>query len=662
MKWLKENYPIIIVLIIYLILHIFAILELGFNYNINSDDLSYINSGIYFAKTGIITMHGVISAQIMPGLPILIGIVSKIFGTNHIFLVSLKILWMIMGMLTIYVVYKTVRLYGNKYISAISSLFFLSANYIWLNNLILSETPFILLFSLLVYHSLKLAKFKNSKDYICIVIYYILALFIRPNIAIYPVFLIPYLLINKYDKKLLLKQLISALLIFILVISPWIYRNYKLYDKTIVFTYGIGNPLLLGTYQGVGYPSDSELDYEKNIKVSKEMKYYLDNPNEEPYLTKYYQLEYDKLKAIYRMETWWEKDKASMLKSYLFIKPKENIYSLFYWKEILGINENKIINLLRIELILFIISFIIILIWRINIKDLVFLLAIYFSQVLLFSITFAYGRYAISIFFIRYIIIGIGLSTLYNLLKRNDYSMKENIKKIYIGSKEDYFKEIRRDLKNNQKKFIVTVNPETLHICKKDNLLKEILDDDNVSFVPDGISVVKAGKWLNIPIKERITGVDITNYLLEIANQKKYSMYLFGAKEEVIKRLVNRINGEYSNINLLGYSSGYVKDRDEVMKNIIKLKPDIVIVALGIPYQEKIIYKYLDKFDKGIFIGVGGSLDVLSGCKKRAPKIFIKLNLEWLYRIIIEPKRLKRFWNNNIKFILEVWKEKINND
>ena len=74
--------------------------------------------------------------------------------------------------------------------------------------------------------------------------------------------------------------------------------------------------------------------------------------------------------------------------------------------------------------------------------------------------------------------------------------------------------------------------------------------------------------------------------------------------------------------------------------------------------QEELIYKHLNKFNKGIFVGVGGSFDVISGCKKRAPKIFIKMNLEWLYRIIKEPSRFKRFYNNNIKFIFNIKKYK----
>ncbi len=235
--------------------------------------------------------------------------------------------------------------------------------------------------------------------------------------------------------------------------------------------------------------------------------------------------------------------------------------------------------------------------------------------------------------------------------------MKEYLKKLYIEDKNAYFKILVNDLKNNHKRFIITVNPETLMLSKNDQELKHILDG-NYSFVPDGIAVVKAARKVGINVTERITGIDIAEYLLKLANENKYSIYLFGSKEEVINTLIDKINQEYPNINILGYSNGYVNDRDKVMKDIVEKSPDICMVALGIPYQEKIIAKYFSKVKKGIFIGVGGSFDVMSGTKKRAPKIFIKLNLEWLYRIVTEPSRLKRFWNNNIKFLFRIKKDK----
>ena len=415
-----DNWCVLIVIIISLILHILALNELGFNYTLNSDDASYIQSGITFLETGKITMHGVISAQIMPGMTFLIALVSLAFGTGSGLMVALKILWMLMGITTIYVVYKTIKLYTNKYIATIPCLFFLAIDYIWMDNLILTETPYILLFSLLIYHTLKLSQNVNNKDYILIVIYYILAVFIRPNIGIYPIFLVIFLLLKKYNFKLLMKQCLLAGIVLLMCLVPWTYRNYKVFGKFIPLTYGMGNPLLLGTYQGVGYPLDEELDYIKNVdeKMSKEMKYYLDNPMEKDYMTKYYSLEYDGMKAEYRMHEWWSRDKKSMLISYLYYKPIENFYNYFYWDTVLNISSDSLLIMRKIEIILFGISSLIILIDKNKFKEWLFLILVYGSQVALYSYTFAFSRYAITMFFLRYIIIGLGIDIAYNKIKK----------------------------------------------------------------------------------------------------------------------------------------------------------------------------------------------------------------------------------------------------
>jgi len=409
-KFIKENWCILVVLLLSIILHIFATIDLGINYTINSDDASYIESGITFIKTGKITMHGVISAQIMPGMTFLIGFISLIFGTGTVFMYALKILWALMGIGAIYVVYKTIRLYSNKYISTIPCIFFLAIDYIWMDNMILTETPYIFLFSLLVYHTLKLALNPNKKDYILIVLYYIMAVFIRPNIGLYPVFLFIYLLLKKYDFKLLMKQCVIAGMILIITLIPWTYRNYKVFGKFIPLTYGTGNPLLLGTYQGVGYPLDEELDYVKNVdeKMDDEMKHYLDNPDEKDYMTRFYLLEYDGMKAKYRMNEWWKKDKKSMLKSYLFYKPIENFYNYFYWDTVLNVSSKFIVLTRKIDIVMFLISSIIILIDKKKFKEWLFIILVYGSQIVLYSYTFAFSRYAISMFYLRYIIIGIG--------------------------------------------------------------------------------------------------------------------------------------------------------------------------------------------------------------------------------------------------------------
>lgn len=231
--------------------------------------------------------------------------------------------------------------------------------------------------------------------------------------------------------------------------------------------------------------------------------------------------------------------------------------------------------------------------------------------------------------------------------------MKDILEKIYNDNENNFYKYLEKLLLKNEKKFIITVNPEIVMKSYNNVNIKNILLNDNNILVPDGISIIKKAKKYNINIKERITGVDISSKALEICNKNKKSIYLFGAKKEVIKSLVSKIKKDYSNINILGYNDGYVSDKDKIMKEIIKLSPDLVLVALGVPSQELLINKYIEKAKKGIFIGVGGTFDVLSGNKKRAPKLFIKLNLEWLYRIICEPKRLKRFIQNNIVFMFK---------
>lgn len=236
--------------------------------------------------------------------------------------------------------------------------------------------------------------------------------------------------------------------------------------------------------------------------------------------------------------------------------------------------------------------------------------------------------------------------------------MRKLFDKLYKKSAQSFYEILSDNLKNNKKTFVVTANPETFMISEKNEDVRKMLLDKETVMVPDGIGVLKAGKKIGYNIEERITGIDIANELLKFGNEQKKSIYLFGSKQEVIDSMKIVIKEQYPNLKLVGTSNGYVTDKDKVFDEIVKLEPDIVLVALGIPLQEMLIYKHLNRFKKGIFVGIGGFFDVMSGMKKRAPKIFIKLNLEWLYRIMKEPKRFKRFYNSNVKFILEIRKYK----
>lgn len=234
--------------------------------------------------------------------------------------------------------------------------------------------------------------------------------------------------------------------------------------------------------------------------------------------------------------------------------------------------------------------------------------------------------------------------------------MKEYFDKLYKNSKNDFYGLVKKNLILNKRMFVVTANPETLMTAENNCDFKGALLDTGTTIIADGIGIVKGAKMLGYTLPGTIPGVDVCSELFKYCNELNKSIFLFGAKEEIVKKLVDTIKQKYPNAIIAGYENGYEKDRQAVFTRIKTLKPDVILVALGIPEQEILIYNNINNFDKGIFMGVGGSFDVLSGAKKRAPKIFRKFHLEWLYRIIREPKRFKRFFNSNIKYIFKIKK------
>ena len=163
---------------------------------------------------------------------------------------------------------------------------------------------------------------------------------------------------------------------------------------------------------------------------------------------------------------------------------------------------------------------------------------------------------------------------------------------------------------------------------------------------------------IGIETHGRVTGVELAEHLLKEASRLKKRLWLYGARPEVSDALADVIARDYPGAVIAGRLDGYGHDSDEVFEKMASDDPDVVLVALGIPVQELLIHRHLGKFSKGVFVGVGGSFDVLSGTKKRAPAFFMKLNLEWLYRIVCEPKRIRRFYQSNVKFFSVLRKEK----
>ncbi len=235
--------------------------------------------------------------------------------------------------------------------------------------------------------------------------------------------------------------------------------------------------------------------------------------------------------------------------------------------------------------------------------------------------------------------------------------MIEYYKNLYCGSRDEFFEFITKRAEKGERTFVVTANPETFMHGSRNEEFDKLLRDENTVITADGIGVVKAAKYASVTPNGRVTGVETVSELLRFGSEKGLSAYFYGSKPEVLDKLMEQLRENYPGLKIVGFKDGYNNNDDEVFADMKTQKPDLVFVALGIPRQELLIYKNLPDFEKGIFIGIGGSLDVLSGTKKRAPKLFIKLNCEWLYRIMCEPKRIGRFYQNNVKFFSRLKKE-----
>ncbi len=236
--------------------------------------------------------------------------------------------------------------------------------------------------------------------------------------------------------------------------------------------------------------------------------------------------------------------------------------------------------------------------------------------------------------------------------------MKRFFERLFKGTKEAFLEILKDHLVNEKRMFLITANPEAFMLGKTDPEMEKMLLDEEVTMAADAIGLVKGGKIVDIHLPERIPGVELAQGLMAYGHEYGKSIFLLGAKQEVIDALCAVIREKYPNLTVCGAVNGYVSDKDAVFEDMKRLEPDIVLVALGMPAQEKLIYKHFRDFHKGIFVGVGGSFDVLSGLKQRAPEFFIKHNLEWLYRIAKEPSRFKRFYNGNVKFLFALRKEK----
>jgi len=197
------------------------------------------------------------------------------------------------------------------------------------------------------------------------------------------------------------------------------------------------------------------------------------------------------------------------------------------------------------------------------------------------------------------------------------------------------------------------VNVAKLVNCRKNiELQRSLMEADIV--LADGLPIIWLSRMLGDPLPERVTGIDIMYELLKEANKKHYRVYFLGAKSEVLQTMIKTIQKDYPGIPIAGYRDGYF-DKDEeqdVAKNIKDSQADILFVGISSPKKENFLKNWLNFIDVPICHGVGGSFDILAGVTNRAPIWMQKCGLEWLYRLIQEPRRMwKRYLITNMIFI-----------
>lgn len=210
-------------------------------------------------------------------------------------------------------------------------------------------------------------------------------------------------------------------------------------------------------------------------------------------------------------------------------------------------------------------------------------------------------------------------------------------------------------LEHAKKGQVVTLNPEMImHAGKNPDFAKIINNAELV--IADGIGVQIGLKILGFDVR-RIAGIEFARKILENSPAKRVA--LIGAKPEVIEKTAQNLKAEIPETNIVYYHDGYFKNDDEILENLQKHSPEIVLTALGSPRQEEFNYKAKQLMPETLFIGVGGSFDVWAGVVERAPEIYQKLCLEWLYRTVKEPKRFKRIFPTLPLFVLKILKERI---
>jgi N-acetylglucosaminyldiphosphoundecaprenol N-acetyl-beta-D-mannosaminyltransferase len=190
---------------------------------------------------------------------------------------------------------------------------------------------------------------------------------------------------------------------------------------------------------------------------------------------------------------------------------------------------------------------------------------------------------------------------------------------------------------------VFTPNPEMVMLAGRDAAFLSILNNADL-VVPDGIGVVLASKRNKVKIKERVAGYDLIQAVFDGIKTSGKTVYFLGAAPGVAEKAAENMRRAYPGLQIIGVADGYFDAEKEILllEEIRKKKPDILLVGMSMAKQEKWIDRHKNELPAKVLVGVGGSFDGMSGTVKRAPALFCKLGLEWFYRLVKQPARIKR--------------------
>lgn len=224
--------------------------------------------------------------------------------------------------------------------------------------------------------------------------------------------------------------------------------------------------------------------------------------------------------------------------------------------------------------------------------------------------------------------------------------------KLLSGKKEEMWNFIKRKINSDEKVWVVTLNALMFLEYFKNDEYKYELQNATIS-IPDGIGVVKyLEKWGYTT--ERCPGIDT---MLKICEWQEHKIFLLGSQPGIANKAKKHLENKYPDISIVGTHHGYFDNTEEVINRINNSGAEILFVGMGVPKQEEFIYKNIHRLNVKLAMGVGGSIDVISGKIPRAPKLFQFFGLEWLYRMLREPKRFRKF-PDLMNFYFKIYRSK----